>query len=504
MTTAKNIFARQLATSRIAARQLSARANHRLTIAYIGDSNTEAALYSRFGLMGYYMRSNAAGMIEGTGTLTIYENTVSWTAPGDTEGAALPGDGGILRLESGSADRWASTIMPQSIFSEVGSPEGTPVELDVIRMDYVGGGIRAPFAWGQILSGQKCEVTQWGGISGHRTAETLERMACLWLHDTYGTPIARGPDIVGCLISINDVDRVIDETFTLQEVLDRHTAIKNYTLAQGSRFLVATITAEAPTADQWTVMQAINDHIRAMAGPLVEVADIAAVLVDPEGVNGACLPHLMDGLHFHADGAKLAGEVIAQCILSMTDGRRGRSAFRKNGPLAARNVVTNGELAGTAGSKSGLTGDVALDTVFVGTGNCVGSKQSVPGENDWQVFNTTAATAGDTITMTTSAAYAPGEEISGQCEFDATGDGIKNITINAVFSDGDAEIERVYSTAPNMDPLEAIGTGKGVLQIPAINVPPWCTEGTFEIVIVLAGGNSEVKVRDSGIQAKPG
>jgi len=104
-------------------------------------------------------------------------------------------------------------------------------------------------------------------------------------------------------------------------------------------------------------------------------------------------------------GCKVCGEVLAEVINDITGDRVGRSPFLAGAP----NVVPNGDMQGTDGVLTGgVTGVSAWGVIVVGM-TVVASKETVAGENPWQVYAIEGANDGYMLAYSDAFAVAPGE-----------------------------------------------------------------------------------------------
>lgn len=472
-------------------------------IAYIGDSTTSPAYQARWGAVGGFARSNDLGLSAGDGTLTLYsDGTATWAAPGDTAGAAVPVGDGLVWLESNSDDMGCCFNITQEMIDALATPEGYDVTVTIEASAYTGYGSEAPATFGQILSGYKLNVSQYGGIAGETTENLVSRLPSILTRDNFGRPLSGLPRIAVVLIGINDVAGIVagDPGCSVVATNARITVIKDYIASRGVIAVFCTLAGETNTAPEWAVMEQINTHITGMAnGSSVRAVDYASVIVDPMGSNGAALPGTMDGAHYTALGANIAGELLAAEILDITGGSAGDSDFRSGG--RANLYVVNGNLA-TGGADTGqggagvISGDYGFSTVFETAGDCAGSRVADPGQFHRQVFDFTNAVAGDAFTcLIAMTGISPGDSVYSALQYSITGDGCASFTYGVRFSDGDANIEIWFAASPaTINP----GSQSGVLETPEVIVPSWATEIGIALLVTMLDGDTVVEVYNVG------
>lgn len=460
----------------------------RYDIAYIGDSTTEWGFIPRFTAAGLGGVFSDAEDVSGEGTALLYDDsTLQWTAAGDTAGARTSFEYGIKHwYESGSPNKGNSILMPPE-FAPFGSPEGTPLPMDMVANVDVGGRDQAPYAIGQILNGQRFTITGTHGIAGQRAEQILLRVADAWEKDTFGRLLAIKPTHIVVLVGINDVAYIDSGSapYGVGEVKDWLNDIRDAILAQGIIPIFGNLVEESPSPSKIILIDELNLHI---AGMGVLVADYHAAC---NGVAGA-----MSGPHYTTLGSKLAGEPLSELLESIAGQGTSRFAYG----TAVTNLIVNGALSGTSGTLTGMTGVAAVGSIFVGDGTCVASKQAVSGENDWQVYTVTGATAGDAIAVEFQPSWSIGQDIYGSIDCDVTGDGVSNINFTIEFrSTGDTRIEGFNSLVPlsNQD----MGELTGILQTPIVKVPTYYNAGRAYASLILSAGDTVVKFRNAGVRS---
>ena len=460
-------------------------------IAFIGDSTTEWGFIPRFAADGFAGITSDAENVAGDGVLTVYDDsTIQWAAAGDTAGPrTAPEYDRKQWLESGTAGKGLCIIFP-STFSGIGTPEGTPIEITMLANDGMGGRDQAPYVFGQILSGQRFVMAGNHGLAGQRAEHILLRIADAWEKDTFGRPLAVKPTHIVILAGINDVAYISGggAPYSVNKVKDWLNDIRDAILAQGITPIFGNLVDEDTSPEIVALIDELNLHIAGMGVP---VADYHTAC---NGIAGA-----MSGSHFTTLGAKLAGAKLAELLVSIAG--QGTSRFALGSGVS--NLIENGELAGTAGVLTGMTGVVAVDSTFTGSGTCVASKVSVPGGNDKQVFTITGAVAGDTIEMAFTPTWAVGQRIFGAADVEVTGAGAKNIDCYVSFTDED-DTRTEYCHALAEVSAHDMGAVSGILQTPAFVVPSYYADGNFIARVVLSAGSSVVTFQNLGVGVRGG
>lgn len=456
------------------------------SLSFIGDSTTEWGFIPRFAADGFAGIISDAESVAGEGIATLYDDdTLQWAAAGDTAGARTSFEyGRKYWYESGSHKKGVSIIVPQE-FAPFASEEGTPIPISMLAQNGMGGRDQAPYVFGQILNGQRFAMAGNQGIAGQRAEQVLLRIADSWEKDTFGRPLAIKPMHIVVLVGINDVAYIDGGSapYGVAEVKDWLDDIRDAILAQGIMPIFGNLVEESPSPSKILLIDELNLHIAGMGVP---VADYHAAC---NGVAGA-----MSGPHYTTLGSKLAGAKLAELLVSIAG--QGSSRFALGS--GTTNLIENGELAGTAGVLTGMTGVAAVDSTFTGSGTCVASKQAVSGENDWQVYTVTGATAGDTITAEFDPLWSIGQDIYGSVDCDITGDGVSNANFTIEFrSAGDTRVESFYALAEVSD--DAMGELSGILQTPDIEVPTYYNAGRAFASVILSAGDTVVKFRNAGV-----
>lgn len=457
-------------------------------IAFIGDSTTEWGFIPRFAADGFAGITSDAENVAGEGVATVYDDsTIQWAAAGDTAGPRTAFEYDRKQwFESGAAGKGLCIIFP-STFSGIGTPEGTPVPLTILAQDTMGGRDQAPHVFGQILSGHRFTVTGEHGYSGQRAEEILARLPDAWEKDTFGRALGRKTTHVVVLVGINDVANINDEnaTYGVAEVKDWLDDIRDAVLAQGIMPIFGNLVEEAPSPSKILLIDELNLHIAGMGVP---VADYHTAC---NGVAGA-----MSGPHFTTLGSKLAGAVLADLLLTIAEEGRSRFALGR----AANNLVTNGALAGTSGSLTGMTGVAAVDSTFTGSGTCVASKQAVSDQYDKQVYTITGASAGDELLVEFDPSWTIGQRIFGSVDVWVTGDGVSGVNCYMSFTNaGNTRTETFNALSAVSN--HAMGELTGILKTLTFAVPSYYDSGRFYFKAILSAGDSVIKIQNAGVMA---
>jgi hypothetical protein len=463
-------------------------------IAYIGDSNTESALTARWcSPASRFSRSDVESDIAGDGTLTIYSNsTATWAAFGDTAGAVTDVGNGFVWLESGTAGKGVCFNITATVVATEGTALGNPITVTMAKSPDKGSTNFCPCVYGQMTSGQALFASANFGMNGDTAQGVYERIGQVFTVDSYGRPTTRKPRVVGVLIGVNDVIHLASGGggYDVDDVKDWLTGIKNAIVAEGAIAIFGNIVLQSPTAPQIAIITELNAHIAAMAADNVRIADYHSVC---NGVADA-----MDSAHFTNLGAQLAGEVLSPILIDIA-GRAGRSDFRLGGKISPSvNRVVNGAMAGTAGDPGNMTGVVAINTGYFGVGACVGSKEAVEGENDWQVFTVTGEDgAGFIFPVFTTKALTPGSDVYAMVEIDITGAGVIAADLAFAVTNIDASItEPTHSLFPVY--TKNSGESRWIAKLSA-NVPLWYNSSSVYMYIGPAAGDTVIKIRDLGL-----
>lgn len=477
MITANPLSATSLSAGILQANLISG-GNTAYRLAFIGDSTTEWGFIPRFAADGFNGIISDAEGVAGDGTVTLYDDsTLQWAAEGDTPGARTSFVyGRRYWYESGSAKKGNSIIVPPE-FEAFTTPEGTPVPITMLAQNGMGGRDQAPYVFGQILNGQRFAMVSNQGVAGQTSTQILARFSDILTKDTFGRPLSIKPTHVHILAGINDPNTEAAQT------ISNLTDMRDLALSAGVTPIFGNLVMESPDIDDAAFIAAVNAGI---AGMGVIVADYHTAC---NGVAGA-----MAGPHYTTLGSKLAGAKLAELLVSIAGQGSSRFAFGSG----TTNLIVNGAMSGTSGTLTGMTGVAAVDSTFVGDGTCVASKQAVSGENGWQVYTVTGATAGDTITVEFDPLWTIGQDIYGSVDCDITGDGVSNANFTIEFrSAGDTRVESFYALEPLSD--VAMGELAGILQTTAIEVPAYYNAGRAYASVILSAGDTVVKFRNAGV-----
>jgi len=460
-----------------------------LSIAFIGDSTTDWGFIPRFVADGFGGIISDAEDVAGEGTVTLYDDaTLQWAAEGDTSGARTSFVyGRKYWYESGSPNKGVSIIVPPE-YAPFASAEGTPIPITMLSNDVMGGRDEAPYVFGQILSGQRFIMTSNQGLAGQRAEQILLRIADAWEKDTFGRPLEKRPTHIVVLVGINDVAYINggEAPYGVEEVKGWLNDIRDAVLAEGIMPIFGNLVTESPSPLEISLIAELNLHIAGMGVPFVDYHAAC------NGVAGA-----MAGPHYTTLGSKLGGDVLAELLESIAG--QGASHFAMGS--GTTNLIVNGELAGTSGTLTGMTGVAAADakSTFTGVGVCVASKEIVTGENDKQVFTVVGAVAGATILMEFDPLWSIGQNIFGGVDFEVTGDGVSNVNCYMSFTDaGNTRTETCQALTPLSN--HAMGELAGILQTPNFVVPTYYDSGKFYIKVILSTGNSVIKFQNAGVK----
>ncbi len=494
MLIANPLFAGTASGTAIHGSSLSA-SSHGNYVVFAGDSNTFYGYKPRWSGVGVFARSNASGLTASTGTLTLYDDsTATWTAFGDTVGARIDVGQGLVWLESGSANK-GICLNITATWAATGTALGLDVPIEIAASDYIGGNDRCPCLFGQLLSGQAFIPAANFGVDGDISYTLLERIGQVFTVDSFGRPTSRRPRVVGVLIGINDVTYLAGGglEYDMDDVKGWVTDIKDSIISNGGVAAFGNLVKESPSAGEIALIAEFNLHLATLAAADPDNVKVADYHTACNGVAGA-----MDGVHFTNLGAKLAGEQMAVILESLAGGA-GVSDFRLGS--GAQNLITNGNMAGTSGSKGeALTGVTAVDAGFTvsGAGAAVGSKEAVTGEYDWQVYTITGADTGDELTVLLNPLWAIGDNIYGEMEIEITGDGVKAANVATIFLSVDfSQIEGCNSlfNSSNTD----MGELSGVWRTAPIDVPSFYDTGSLYAHFILSAGDTVIKVRNAGV-----
>lgn len=495
MLIARSIFGSAISGRALLSSDLSSSADRsNRYIVFAGDSNTEPAFVPRWGCPGSgWGRSDVEADIAGEGTLTLYDNsTATWAAFGDTAGAVTAVGEGFVWLESGSAGKGFAFNITQTMVGTLGTELGNPLPIVVSKNTEMGAANFSPCQFGQMISGQALSATANFGANGDTTYGLLERMQQVFTVDSFGRPTTKRPSVVGVLIGINDVIHLAGGGggYTVNDVKGWFTDIKDIIVSNGAKAIFGNLVIGSPTAPQTAIIDELNAHLASLDDSNTYIADYHSVC---DGVADA-----MDTAHFTDLGAQLAGEVLSPILIEIA-GRAGASPFRLGGRVSPEvNRIINGALAGTDGEVAGtMTGVVAIDSGYYGAGACVGSKEAVEGENDWQVYTVTDAESGDFILpLFDTKAIDAGSTIYTGIQISVSGDGVTVASLSFSYKNIDDSItEIVHSCYPaytkNMGEIE--WTVEMVVELPS-----WYSQSSLYMYIAPEAGDSVIKIRNAG------
>ena len=466
-----------------------------LRVVYAGDSNTEAAFYSKWEISGILFRSDAKDLAAGTATLTIYsDNTATWSAPGDAPGPRVALSQGFVWFESESADMGGCIYVNMDTVMALATAEGYGLEQTVEPAAFSGHADYSPATWAQILSGQKLAPTAFLGSTGETAAGLLARFPQLWTCDTYGRelPDADRPDHAVVMIGTNDITAIAagGASYDIDDVKASITAMADYAASIGKSMTLCTVASQTWGAGEFALAQNLQRHVDTLAATNshVTAAPVFLALRDGDQSDGRSISGAMNGVHYVNKGAYYGGEAIANTLLGIV-GAAGRSRFRFAGDDS--NLLTNGAMLGTAGVLTGTlaTGDVAVDTACSNTLTVAFSKETVAQETPWQVATVSDSEANDTIVMTFDFAEVPAAGVSADIEYLVASGGtfLKGVDAAIHYTDGDTNDVYIHACAIDASAVQLPdGSWTGVLRVPAMSVPSWATAATFEVTAKFA------------------
>lgn len=478
------------------------------TLAVIGDSLSSAVVRSRFSAVGWHICSNAKDMVAGEGSVRVNDDgTAQWRAPEDgAYGEAVKITAGINWLESYTANMGAGVYITQGHIDSESNPAEYP--MTIVQNEDVGYDNIAYVSWCSVLTGGTFEVVGSHGISGSTTELLLERVTDVYKKKSCGMDLVDGyPNIIIMLIGTNDILHIANEVepnYDLDYSKDNLSKIVAQLVQSGAAVILCTVSLGTPTAEQFSLLQEYNDHIRNICTKYTDVylADIFNYIRDGLYDDGRALSGTFaDNAHFSSAGSFIA----AKCIQDTLDEfviHRHLARYRFAG--AEANRVPNGALLGTAGVVTGAlaTGVAAADVTASATVAVVCSKENVVGQTPWQVFTITDAVAGDTIVLDFPLAEVPADGDHADCEIQlVSGTGVIGTDLQVVLTDGDAQTE-IWHSGWATAPYHAISTSSfnGVLRTPAIDVPTFATEASVRLVLTLDdNANTVIKVRNIGL-----
>jgi hypothetical protein len=478
-------------------------------IAYIGDSNTTGLNNHYFDNFNpFWMRSDAPALCQDVDPVDVFGNpaypasitlyadgTATWTAPGDTAGprtrVQYGSDRQLVYLESATPQMGIGVYFTQAEMLAA-SPTGTLYEFYIMQ-GLNSGSVRDYGSWAQALSGWRFELSGCYGISGNTAEDLMPRLGDVFAVNSVGQPLNKKPDIVVVNIGTNGCND-----------LDIYDAIKDYVVSNGAKVIFCTVAQESPAAPTLAFVQSIRDRLLSIADGDCAVADFYAVTMSV----GAAIPGRMDGLHYLPNGALQVGKELNRVFESLYGAVSIRSDFQS--PSDASNLWPSGMMTGTSGALTGIAGVSAVDAAYTssGTGVCVASKESVYGENDWQVFTITGASELDSLTIGDSSgatliSASIGKSFLSQIEMQVSGSGLALMKFGGfVFNDIDPPYKAITSCAilPSLDHLETITEFTVLHKTTVTPVPTWKTQSSVSNSYLLAAGDTVIKVRNGGVR----
>lgn len=341
------------------------------------------------------------------------------------------------------------------------------------------------WTWANIFSGHRVEFPKTNnfGIGGNTSTQLLARI---------NTVIAAQPGI--CLVGIggNDYTAGISLATTKANLVAIWDALK----AAGIYVIALPILPRGPAYGTYTTehkafVSQVNQFIFASARvrPNFEAVDYLPVCYDYVAMDGtakAALQH--DGTHPAQFGAFTVGAPISKVIERIAPPRTGDLFTNPSDVYSASNpygnLVANGLLAGTTGTKSnGATGDVATNWALSMSSSsigmtCVGSKEAHPTVTGLErqvitVGGTLTANGqaifSQTINYNASSGYQPGDTVEAICEVEVvSSSNISGISLDIRNQDGASSLSYAVD-----------GTTYGTAYTAAHVLPPVAWSGIF-------------------------
>lgn len=337
---------------------------------------------------------------------------------------------------------------------------------------------QGPATWVRILSRQTVDITPdtLQAVNGATTGSIISG-------GYLDAVIAEGCDVCVVAVGINDAAGSVAASTTQAN----YTTIVNSLIASGcSVILQPALPDSLLTSDQRNLMHTNNAFLREMAytTPGVTLSDPTPYYIDTSSATGAPATGITyDGLHPASMGAYLIGRThwnTIQNLFPFFDSRFMDASDLYNATTnITGNLLANGLLEGTSGSKSGTsgtpTGDVATSwTAFTGnpagTAACACTKVAQTGGETgvWQQFElsgTPANVGAYSLRQNITTNYTPGDVVVTEAEFEIDS-GFTNITgiMLTVFDAGSSNIGARDGVITAGQPLYTGDTIRGVLK----------------------------------------
>lgn len=345
------------------------------------------------------LRKPGWAMVDDNGYVVGFKDQVSGveSALARLNGTALVGPGGEVIDLYGPANTVA--ILGDSLLSRNTDDTGT-------QRSFKDFGV---LTWANAKAGGRCSMVLNAGVSGERTDEILARV---------GDVIAASPDACIVLAGKNDISQNIAPATAVANI----TSICQSLLSAGVRVILCTVppyqTGNASiSAARSEAENVINNGIKSIAHntPGVTLADIAADVIDPTSSPSVTKSGYMDtdNLHFSQKGARAAGEgALYDALVRVFQpiDRLPISATDSYYVTATNNnMVRNPLFAGTGGTKSGVTGDIANNWFAQALGSpasAVGSLEArADGFGQDQVLTIVSTSASDSVLVASAASF---------------------------------------------------------------------------------------------------
>lgn len=367
------------------------------SLVVIGDSRTE------MGIKQFYTASSAdwkgldvptaftsvgitSTATPGTLEYRASDQNLRWTAPGDVAGPWTPSYAGIIRCESGTADKFIDLRMA--------TVSGLPVTDQTVSVTFAGD-LRLGW-WARGWWKRALDYLRWvnadpkiTGIGGNTSADVLEQL-------DYIATQGSGPGVDLILLGTNDVGGRVATATTqanLQTILDARRALGRTLVIVGDHARYDTGTTPLDSGQQ-AAHAALNTFLSnyATANGCIFVDTFALTydsgFIDRRPAAGM----LVDNVHLSDKGAQIIGKAVADAIVARTGYGLQRSW--------TANALSIGDFSGTGGTAStGVTGTVATGWLVVrASGDATVTASVVPRSDgitgQWQRVVMSGALAG--------------------------------------------------------------------------------------------------------------
>jgi lysophospholipase L1-like esterase len=331
--------------------------------------------------------------------------------------------------------------------------------------------VRGYWTWAAIRLGHRFNLIRNAGVAGNTTTDLLNRLSA--------DVIAYKPG--WCVVEIGRND--VSASTSAATIIANLKTIYSQLQAAGIRVVATTITPrDSDSAGQLLVRFTVNRWMKeyARTQPGMVLADFSAAVTDT--TSGAWQSGFSyDGLHEGLRGAARMGEYLANALSS----RVLAVDLLVNSNADATNLLAGGMMLGTSGSKgTGVTGNVATSMTaeaYSGSLTAVASKvartDGLPGEWQQIALDPTGSATFHLRQFLTLAggAFAVGDQVYAQCEFQTDSDVVPNtrfnLTLSAVNSSfvGLATVQDLGESVDTWDAGARIPSG--VFRTPVLTVP---------------------------------